>query len=101
MQMGCVDDIGLDHQVFINELGRISIVGMYTADSGGSEINLIWLFCREKGVDRSLAGKVEFSMSSGDDVSSPLTLKSSHDSGTDHATVASDVDLGLFFHVHD
>ena len=61
MQMGCVDDVGLDHQVFINELGRISVVGMYATDSGCREIDLIWLFCRKKGVAPQLGwlGRVQ------------------------------------------
>jgi hypothetical protein len=36
-QVGGVDDIGLDHQVFVDELRRIGVVGVDAADLGRGE----------------------------------------------------------------
>lgn len=68
MLVGCMDDIGLDHQIFVDELRRIGVVGKDAPDLGGCEKYVIRFFLSEKFVDRLLAGQVQFTVRSDDNV---------------------------------
>jgi hypothetical protein len=39
--MGGVDEVGLDHQILMDEVGRVAIVGVDAADPGGGQIDLV------------------------------------------------------------
>jgi hypothetical protein len=82
-----------------DELRRVGVVGVNTADLGGSEVSLFGLFLRKKGVDRSLVGQVQLGVGAGNDVLAPGGLELANNGGTDHTTVAGDVDFGLAVHL--
>jgi hypothetical protein len=93
--VGFVDDVGFDHQVLVDELGWVGVVGVDAADLGSGEKDLIGLFRFEEGAHGSLVREVELSVRAGDDVGLPLALQHAGDGGADHATVAGDVDFWL------
>lgn len=71
---GGVNHIGLDHQIFVNELCRVSVIGINTANFGRSHVNLVWLFGSKKRTHSRLVGQVQFLAGAGDDIyPSPLT----------------------------
>ena len=63
-----MDDVALDHQVFVNEVGGKGIVGVNAADFGGSQDNDIGAFGLQEIPDTPLIGQVQLGMRAGDDV---------------------------------
>lgn len=66
--VGCMYDIGLDHQIFVDELRRIGVVGKDAADLGGCQKYVVRVFLGEKGIHRLLAGQVQFGVRPEDNV---------------------------------
>ncbi len=66
--MGGLDEVGLDHQVLIDEIGRVGIVGVDAADPGGGQIDLVDGLVGEEAVDRGLVEEVELGMAGGEEV---------------------------------
>jgi hypothetical protein len=94
-----VDQIGFDHQVRIDELGRIAVVGVDTADLCRRHIDLLRLFLGEEGSDLGLVRQVEFGMSSGDEVGVAFFDQAPHDRAAYHAAVSRH-ENPLLKHVH-
>ena len=57
--MRCMNDIRLNHQIFIDEVGWIDIIGVDPPDAGGREIDLVDTRGFEKSCHRGLINKVE------------------------------------------
>lgn len=85
---GFMHDIRLDHQVLVNELCGIGIVGVYTPHHGCGQIDVGWSFILEKRTHIRLAGQIEFGVGACNDLDTTLLLKHTHDGRTDHAAVA-------------
>ena len=64
----CVDDIGLHHQVVVNEFGRVGIVGMNANNCGCDLVDLVGLFLSKKGLNSGLVGEVQLGMGAGDNL---------------------------------
>ena len=41
VSMGGVDEVGLDQQVLVDEVGRVGVVGMDTTHPSGGQIDLV------------------------------------------------------------
>jgi hypothetical protein len=106
-----VNDVGLDHQVLVDELGRVAVVGVNAADFGGGQVNLVGAFLGKEGIDGRLIGEVEFGVAAGEDLGRGARVAGGraarwriaqlpHDGRTDHAAMAGDVDPG-FRHAGD
>lgn len=67
LMKGGVDDIGLDHQVLVDEFGWVGVVGVNATYLGRGQINLLWLFRREKIAHSSLAGEIQLRVIASDD----------------------------------
>lgn len=63
-----LNNVVLDGKIDGDEIGRVGIIGVYAPNLGGSEKNVFWFFRREKSLDRSLVGEVEFGVCAGNDV---------------------------------
>ncbi|OGI65041.1 MAG: hypothetical protein A2W18_05635 [Candidatus Muproteobacteria bacterium RBG_16_60_9] len=59
-QMGAVDEIGLNHQVLIDEVGTVSVVGVDTANLRSRDENIVWSLCCKKLMYGSLIQQVKF-----------------------------------------
>ena len=97
---GRVDDVGLHHQVLVDEFGRVGIVGVDAAHLGSGQVDLVGLFCNKKGANGGLVSQVQFGMGTGNDALGRVVLgqQLSHDGRTHHATVAGDVDFEMHAH---
>ena len=95
---GRLDDVGLDHQVVVDEVGRVGVVGVDATDLGGSEVDLIGPLGFKERAHGGLLGQVQFRMGAGHDALIPLLLQATHDCGTDHPSVTGNVDLRLWIH---
>ena len=49
--ISCVDDIGLESQIIVNEIGRVSGIGENAAHLGGGDENIFGFFVGKEGVD--------------------------------------------------
>jgi hypothetical protein len=79
-------------QPWVDELRLIGAVGHNTTDTGRGEDHDLRLLGREERLDVGLAGEIQFTMSSGDDVGVAARLQASQDSAAHEATVAGEVD---------
>jgi len=93
-----VDDVDLDRQIVVDELGRVGVVRMNSANLGGSKKNVVRLFLSEEGLGGRLIGQIEIGVSPSQDVGEAFPLKIPHDSRADETAVASDVDFGILVH---
>ena len=104
--VGGVDDVGFDHQVLVDEFGRIGVVGVDAADLGGGQVDLVGPLFGKEGVDCLLVGEVELGVSTSDDLwrgglhiacqaALAITDELPDDGRTNHSTVAGDVDSGF------
>ncbi len=57
-----MDDIGFHHQVLINKLGRVFVVGVDTANFGSRQNHLIGFFGLHEGFDRRLISQIQLVM---------------------------------------
>jgi hypothetical protein len=70
-----INDVGLHHQVLVDEFGRVGVIGVDATYLGSGQVNLIGLFGFEEGAHGSLVGQVEFGVGAGDDVGLALRLQ--------------------------
>ena len=63
-----MDDVRLDHEVFVQELPAVNIIGMYATNFGRSEVDMVRLLGFKKGLHRCLVGQVQFTPGAGNDV---------------------------------
>jgi len=54
--VGRVDDIGLDHQVLVDEVGWVGVVGVDAPYFGCCQVDLVWFFTGYELVDLLLIG---------------------------------------------
>jgi hypothetical protein len=94
--VGRVDDVGLHHQVVVDEVSRIGVVGMDATDLGGGQVDLAGALFGKEGLHGGLVAQVELGMGAGEDVFRVDTLlgQAAHDGAADHAAVAGDKDFG-------
>ena len=96
-----LDDVGLHHQVLVDEVGRVGVVGMNAADFGSGQVDLVGFFLGEEGLHCGLVRQVELGMGAGDDLSPtlswPLHFKFAHNGRAHHATMTCDINFRIFF----
>jgi hypothetical protein len=80
--------IGFHHQVLVDELGRIRVVGVNPANLGRRQVNLVDPLFLEKSAHLCLVGQVQFGVRAGDDVGLTARRQQAHDGATDHAAMA-------------
>ena len=90
-----VNDIGLNGEIVIDEVGRIGTIGDNAADFRGGEDNCSGLIGAQPKFNIHLAPKVEDGAVDCNDLA-PLTCEEARNGGSDHAAVAGDPNP--FFH---
>jgi hypothetical protein len=63
-----VDDVGLHHQVVVDEVGRIGVVGMNATDLGCGQVDLAGALFGKEVLHRGLVAQVKLSVGAGEDV---------------------------------
>lgn len=87
-----MDDIGLYHQVIIEEFRTKCVVGMYAAYFGGREEHVFGFFLAEEMGYCRLIAQVEFAAASENELVVPPFFKGTHQCGADHSVVSGYVD---------
>jgi len=91
--VGRMDDVGLDHEVFVDELSPVGAVGTYAADFGRGQHHVIWFFPVKIILHIFLPDEVQLCVGFSDDVCVAFGGEAAVDGGTHHAFVAGYVDL--------
>ena len=91
-----LDDVAFNHQVLINEIGPVGVVGVDAAHPGRRHEHRIDLLPPEEFRHRPLVDQVQLRMRASDDAAVAIRLEPAHDGRTDHAAVAGDIDGGAF-----
>lgn len=58
--MGSVEEVGLDQQVLVDEVGRVAVVGEDAAHPGGGQVDLVDGLTGEEVIDHRLVEEVQF-----------------------------------------
>ena len=73
--VGRVDYVALDHQVLVDELGGIFVVGVDAPNLGRSQVDLIDLLLLEELRNRLLVGEIELTVGASDVLTIPSRLQ--------------------------
>ncbi len=95
MAVGGVNHVGLHHEVVINEIGRVGVVGVDAAYLGSGHIDLGRLLLGKEVLHRLLVAQVKLGVAAGDEACARHTLgqQRAHNGAAHHATVTRDVDF--------
>src|SRR6266404_7122736 len=93
-----VNDIGLDHQILIDEFCRIGVVGENSANLCCGQVNLIHAFAFKELSDIRLLNEVKFRPCARDEVGVAGLPQLPHDTRTNHSAVAGNEDSILSRH---
>ena len=93
-----INHVGLHHQVLVDELGRVGVVGVNAAYFGCGQVDLGGLFFFKESLHCGLVGQVQIGVGSCDEVGLTLLLERADDGAADHASVACDVDFVFLAH---
>ena len=85
-----MDDVGLHHEVLVQELRSVDVVRVDPADFGCGEVDLLGFFAFEERINCLLVRKIQFRPGARDDVGKALRLQIAHDGRSDHAAVPCD-----------
>jgi len=99
MAPGGVDNVGLDQQVFTNEIRALRVIGQDAADLGGGHEDVCWRFRREKAVGRRPVGQIQVAVGPGQNGAEATALQRAKDRGPDQAAVAGDKYPRVCLHV--
>ena len=99
-QIGLVEDVGLHHQVFVDELAALDVVGVDAADFGGGEKHDVRAFRGEEAGRRRLIEEIKFSVGAQHQVFIAVRPQRAHQGRTDQAAMASDINFGVEMEGH-
>ena len=89
-----MDDIHLEDDVLVHEVGGGGVVGDNASYLGGGEENVFRFLGGKESLDVGLTGEVELRVRTRYDVMVALAIEFADDGRTYHATVTGDVDFG-------
>ena len=87
-----MDHVGLDHQILIDELGRVGVVGVNAAHLGGCQNHGVRTFRLKKVSHSSLVRQVQLRMGACQRFNT-LRLKTTKDRAANHSPVSRDIDF--------
>jgi len=94
----CVNNIGLNDKIIVDEFSRVGIVGVDASDLGCGQENVFWSLTLEKILYILLDFKIQLLMGAQDEVFVSLRLETSKDSRANEACVASHIDFRREIH---
>ena len=95
-----MDDVVLDLEVLIDELGRIGGIGVDTAHLGSSQNDVVRFFSRKKVAYGLLLSQIELCMAANAQILIPRTVQSPTDGTAYQTTMPGDKKLTVFLQ-HD
>ena len=93
-----MDDVVLDLEVLIDELGRIGGIGVDTAYLGSSQNDIVRLFSRKKVAYGLLRSQIKFRMAANAQVLIPRTAQGATDGTAYQPTVPGHKKFTVFLH---
>ena len=93
-----VQHVGLNHDVFIDEIGPQGIIGVDAAHLGGGQQHVFGPVFGKKAGHGGLVGQVELGRGAGDEVGVAPARELAQQCRAHHAPVAGDVNAGILFH---
>lgn len=93
-----MDDVVLDLEVLIDELGRIGGIGVDTAHLGSSQNDVVRFFSRKKVAYGLLLSKIKFRMAANAQIFIPRAAQSPADGTAHQTTVPGDKKFTVFLH---
>lgn len=93
-----MQNIGLNDQVIVNEISRVSAVGVNPSHLGCGQKNVFRPFHLKEVINVFLDFKVQFLMSPQDKIAVALRLDHPQDSRANQTSMSSDVDFGGLVH---
>jgi hypothetical protein len=84
-----VNDVGGDHQILVDEVGRIAVVGMDAADPPGRQEDGVRPRRRHPGLGLRLPRQVDLLARDREDFAA-FAGEAAHDGAADHAAMAGD-----------
>ena len=85
------DEVGFHHDIVINEISRIGVIGQNAAHACGADNHRIWLMGRHPGFDFALANEVDL-LAFGGKNCAIFCHQSFHDGTANHAVMARYID---------
>ncbi len=96
--IGGMHEVGLDHEVFVEELCAVDVVRIDAADFGRNDDDIFRPFLGEKAVHRRLVDQVELRVGAAEQADETVRFKGPPDGGTHEAAVAGHIYLCIFVH---
>ena len=94
-QVRAVDQVRLDHQVLVDEVGAVDVVGLDATHPRGGDEDVVRLLLGQEGLHRALVQQVQLGAAAGEDVRVAAGLQSAHQGAADHAAMAGDEDARI------
>ena len=94
-----LDEVGLDLQVLVEEVGALHVVGQDAADLGRSDEDEVRALRVQEIEDGALVEQVELGARARDELGVARRLQRTLDGAAHHAAVAGDKDTGAAIHV--
>ena len=98
--VGRVDEVGLNHQVLVEKIGPVGVVGLDAPHFGCGNEGVAGLLGLHEGLNRALVEQVEFMALACDDLGVAAGLQPAHDGRAHHAAMSSDEDFCSFVHMN-
>jgi len=95
---GRPDNMVLDHQVFIDKLGRPAVIGVNPPDPGGGQENILRPLPTEEIINRRLVQQIEFPARTQQQVVIPGGFQTPDNRRTDQSPVTGHIDFSTFIH---
>ena len=93
-----MDDVRLDCQILVNELGRVVLIGQDTAHLCSGKKYVVRLFLIEESPRRSLISKIKFGVRAQYQIAATFPLELSYDRRACQTTMAGNIDFGSLIH---
>jgi hypothetical protein len=93
-----VDQVGLDHQVLVQELGPVHVVGLDAAHLGCGNVDVIRLLRLDEIMHGALIEQIQLGPAGGNDPGVARRLQAANNGRAHHATVAGNENFGVFLH---
>ena len=96
--MGSMNQVGLNHQVVVEEFCPINVVGMDSPHFGRGDKNMGGFLAGHHRLNIRLTSQVEFGTGEGDGLGQSGRVQGPDEGTSHHAPVAGNVDFGLCVH---
>ena len=88
-----MNDVGGDHEIVVDKLGAIGIIGENAADFGSGNNNHLGPFLSEKSFAVLLPAQIQLLQVTGDNAAATACLKQPVEGGTDQTSMSSEIDF--------